>query len=65
MFPEGNDDTTAPYSDLRWSRLKGREPGRMFEVVSERVLADRLRSGRGWGGVAAPPTGYAGRSSAE
>jgi type I restriction enzyme M protein len=38
VFPEGDDEMGRPYGDLRWSRLKDREPGQMFGVVSERVF---------------------------
>ena len=33
IFPPGDDDTGAPYEDLRWSRFKDAEPGEMFATV--------------------------------
>jgi type I restriction enzyme M protein len=38
VFPTGNDDAGSPYTDLRWSRFKDREPGEMFATVAERVF---------------------------
>jgi type I restriction enzyme M protein len=38
IFPPGDDDTGAPYADLRWSRFKDTEPGEMFATVGQRVL---------------------------
>jgi hypothetical protein len=38
IFPPGDDDTGAPYEDLRWSRLKDIEPGEMFATVGQRVF---------------------------
>jgi len=33
-----NDPKGRPYSDLRWSKFKEKEPRKMFEIVSERVF---------------------------
>jgi type I restriction enzyme M protein len=38
IFPAGDDDTSRPYADLRWSRFKDREPDEMFAIVAERVF---------------------------
>jgi type I restriction enzyme M protein len=38
VFPAGDDDAGRPYTDLRWSRFKDREPGEMFATVAERVF---------------------------
>jgi hypothetical protein len=42
IFPEGKDDIGkaggVAYEDMRWSRLKNRDPGTMFEIVSEHVF---------------------------
>jgi type I restriction enzyme M protein len=42
IFPKGKDkigkDGGIPYEDMRWSRLKNRDPATMFEIVSEHVF---------------------------
>ncbi|WP_035714445.1 type I restriction-modification system subunit M [Bradyrhizobium genomosp. I (2014)] len=42
IFPEGKDgigkDGGIPYEDMRWSRLKNRDPATMFAIVSEHVF---------------------------
>jgi type I restriction enzyme M protein len=38
IFPAGEDEYGRPYTDLRWSRFKDREPGEMFAIVAERVF---------------------------
>src|SRR2546428_9266866 len=38
VFPEGDDPTGRPYSDLRWSRFKNFAPGEMFDVVANHVF---------------------------
>jgi type I restriction enzyme M protein len=38
VFPPGDDDTGAPYEDLRWSRFKAMEPGEMHALVGDRVF---------------------------
>jgi type I restriction enzyme M protein len=42
IFPAGKDrigkDGGLPYRDMRWSRFKGLEPRRMFEIVDEHVF---------------------------
>ena len=42
IFPDGKDGIGkkggVPYEDMRWSRLKNREPATMFEIVSEHVF---------------------------
>jgi len=38
VFPAGNDSAGAPYSELRWSRFKDREPGEMHALVADRVF---------------------------
>ena len=38
IFPPGDDDTAAPYEDLRWARFKDTEPGDMFATVGQRVF---------------------------
>jgi type I restriction enzyme M protein len=38
VFPAGDDESGQPYSDLRWSRFKDREPGEMFAIVADRVF---------------------------
>src|SRR6266852_1889432 len=42
IFPKGKDgigrDGGVAYEDMRWSRLKNRDPGTMFEIVSEHVF---------------------------
>jgi len=38
IFPGGNDDSGLPFSDLRWSRFKGKDPAEMFEIIGERVF---------------------------
>ncbi len=37
-FPEGADEQGVPYEDMRWSRFKGFEPVRMFEIVDRHVF---------------------------
>lgn len=37
-FPEGNDESGQPYTDLRWSRFKNFEASEMFDVVGNRVF---------------------------
>ena len=38
IFPEGNDPRGRPYSDLRWSKFKDRDPKEMFTIISEHVF---------------------------
>lgn len=38
IFPDGIDEEGRPYTDLRWSRFKDREPGEMFGTVADRVF---------------------------
>jgi type I restriction enzyme M protein len=41
IFPEGKDkegDDGIPFEEYRWSRLKNKEPGKMFALVAERVF---------------------------
>jgi hypothetical protein len=38
IFPPGEEEPGKPYTDLRWSRFKHREPGDMFQIVGERVF---------------------------
>jgi type I restriction enzyme M protein len=42
IFPKGKDGIGkgggVAYEDMRWSRLKNRDPGTMFEIVSEHVF---------------------------
>src|SRR3954469_4679092 len=42
IFPKGKDDIGkdggVAYEDMRWSRLKNRDPGTMFSIVSEHVF---------------------------
>lgn len=42
IFPKGKDDIGkdggVAYEDMRWSRLKNRDPGTMFKLVSEHVF---------------------------
>lgn len=42
IFPKGKDgignDRGIPYEDMRWSRLKNRDPGTMYKIVSEHVF---------------------------
>ncbi|HVJ55711.1 MAG TPA: class I SAM-dependent DNA methyltransferase [Aliidongia sp.] len=42
IFPEGKDglgkEGGVAYEDMRWSRLKNRDPATMFEIVSEHVF---------------------------
>jgi type I restriction enzyme M protein len=42
IFPQGKDgigpDGGLAYEDMRWSRLKNRDPGTMFKIVSEHVF---------------------------
>jgi len=42
IFPKGKDgigkDGGIAYEDMRWSRLKNRDPGTMFSIVSEHVF---------------------------
>src|SRR6202140_1668306 len=42
VFPKGKDGIGKSggiaYEDMRWSRLKNRDPGTMFEIVSEHVF---------------------------
>jgi type I restriction enzyme M protein len=45
VFPPGADESGAPFEDLRWSRLKGSDPGTMFETVSERLFPFLRRLG--------------------
>ena len=40
-FPEGNDDSGQPYSDMRWSHFKNFAPQRMFDVVDNRIFLIR------------------------
>ncbi|MCC5995851.1 MAG: SAM-dependent DNA methyltransferase [Oceanicaulis sp.] len=37
-FPEGADEQGVPYEDMRWSRFKGFEAARMFEIVDRHVF---------------------------
>ena len=37
-FPEGNDESGQPYSDMRWSHFKNFAPQRMFDVVDNRIF---------------------------
>lgn len=37
-FPDGNDDTGQPFSDMRWSRFKNFAPQEMYDVVDKRVF---------------------------
>jgi len=36
-FPDGNDESGQPYSDMRWSRFKNFAPQQMFDVLDKRV----------------------------
>jgi hypothetical protein len=42
IFPEGKDgigkDGGVAYEDMRWSKLKNKDPGTMFTIVSEHVF---------------------------
>jgi len=38
IFPPGDDASGRPYSDLRWSRLKDRDPAEMHAIVADRVF---------------------------
>jgi type I restriction enzyme M protein len=38
IFPAGDDEAGRPYAELRWSRLRDREPGEMFATVADRVF---------------------------
>lgn len=41
VFPDGTDDTgrrPRPYSDLRWSQFKNRDPKEMYEIVDQNVF---------------------------
>ncbi len=38
VFPAGNDETGAPFEELRWSRFKAMEPGEMHALVGDRVF---------------------------
>ena len=38
VFPAGDDEAGRPYAELRWSRLKDREPAEMFATVADRVF---------------------------
>ena len=38
IFPAGDDEAGRPYAELRWSRLKDREPAEMFATVADRVF---------------------------
>ncbi|HUN96487.1 MAG TPA: class I SAM-dependent DNA methyltransferase, partial [Bradyrhizobium sp.] len=42
IFPEGKDgigkNGGVAYEEMRWSRLKNRDPGTMFEIISEHVF---------------------------
>jgi len=37
-FPEGNDESGQPYSDMRWSHFKNFAPQQMFDVLDNRVF---------------------------
>lgn len=37
-FPEGQDALGVPYEDMRWSRFKGYDAARMFEIVDRHVF---------------------------
>ncbi|GLK51175.1 type I restriction-modification system subunit M [Maricaulis virginensis] len=37
-FPEGEDELGLPYEDMRWSRFKGYDAARMFEIVDRHVF---------------------------
>jgi type I restriction enzyme M protein len=45
VFPAGDDDHGRPYSDLRWSRFRDRDPSEMFALVSESVFPFLRRLG--------------------
>ena len=38
VFPEGSDDQSRPYADLRWSQFKSFAPAVMYDVVAERIF---------------------------
>ena len=38
VYPDGVDDNGRPFSDLRWSYFKSKDPAEMFEIVGERVF---------------------------
>jgi type I restriction enzyme M protein len=38
IFPAGDEESGKPYSDLRWSRFKDKDPVEMFDVVGQRVF---------------------------
>tara|TARA_R110002051_G_scaffold30487_1_gene70518 strand:- start:22914 stop:24452 length:1539 start_codon:yes stop_codon:yes gene_type:complete len=38
IFPEGNDDKSEPYDNLRWSRFKNFEAREMMRIVDEHVF---------------------------
>jgi type I restriction enzyme M protein len=38
LFPKGKDPKKRLYQDLRWSHFKDKEPGVMFEIVSDHVF---------------------------
>jgi type I restriction enzyme M protein len=38
VYPDGDDDSGRPFSDLRWSYFKSKDPAEMFEIVGERVF---------------------------
>jgi type I restriction enzyme M protein len=38
IFPDGDDRSGRPFSDLRWSYFKSKDPAEMFETVGERVF---------------------------
>jgi len=37
-FPDGEDELGLPYEDMRWSRFKGYDAARMFEIVDRHVF---------------------------
>src|SRR5208282_783761 len=38
IFPAGEDEDGLSYDDLRWSRLKHRDPSEMFTIIAEQVF---------------------------
>jgi type I restriction enzyme M protein len=38
IFPAGEDASGRPFGDLRWSRLKARDPAEMHAIVADRVF---------------------------
>nr|WP_244665283.1 class I SAM-dependent DNA methyltransferase [Afifella marina] len=49
IFPEGGDERGLAYEEMRWSRLKNRDPATMFKIVSEHVFPFIREMGNGEG----------------